>query len=95
MVTQKIHDELVEFLSLNTGSPIVQRARPAADQTKSFPRWLGVVLNSKRLHNWLEMLKCLGHPEDVVDALEDTDAVYDFIIANVDPGSASLNMSGA
>ena len=84
-ITPAIHDELVEFLSLNTGSPMVVRARPAAGCTKSFPRWLGLVLNSKRQHNWIEVLRQLGHDENVLAALEDMDSIFDFIISKVDP----------
>ena len=84
-ITPAVHDELVEFLSLNTGSPMVVRARPTTGRPKSFPRWLGIVLNSKRPHNWIEVLRQLGHDDNVLAALDDMDSIFDFIISKVDP----------
>ena len=84
-ITPAVHDELVEFLSLNTGSPMVVRARPATGSSKSFPRWLGIVLNSKRQHNWIEVLRQLGHDDKVLAALDDMDSIFDFIVSKVDP----------
>ena len=85
LITPAIHDELVELLSLNTGSPMVTRAKPTAGCTKSFPRWLGLILNSKRQHNWIDVLRQMGHDDNVLAALDDMDSIFDFIISKVDP----------
>ena len=91
-ITPDIHDELVELLSLNTGSPLVVRARPTAGCTRSFPRWLGLILSSKRQQNWIEVLRQMGHDDNVLAALGDMDSIFEFIVSRVEPKSLEKGM---
>ena len=85
LVDDKMHDELVVFLDLAASSTVVARAKPKPNIKITFARWLNNVLTSKRVSSWHDVLKNLKHEPSMVDALDDIDSIYDYLIQTITP----------